>query len=459
MKKIFSLILVGLLVSGCSSLSVNSYKVKKQKEVVLSNGLRVLLIKDNSLPYFSVNTLVKVGSAYDPQTQSGLTSFVGEMLMKGSGKRSALDMADEIGQLGASIDVSTTQDFTFIQGSVLSFKKTEFLKLYSDVLLRPAFKGSEIRRTKKQLYSAIKKTVDRPSSFSRVHFNSYLYGSHPYGKRVVGSIRDIRRFKKKHLIKQYRKYFKPNNAVMAVVGQFDEKEVVKELENLLANWKPRNVKPLNLPQFPEIKGTNIKLVTKSDLKQTQVLIGHKGVERSHKDFFAIRIANTILGDGFTSRLTSEIRVKRGLTYSIYSYFSAKKQTGAFVLATSTRNDKAGQMVSVTLDVLKKYREKGVTAEEVKSAKSFLAGVFPQIVETPEALAQNILVLDAYGVDKDYLQNYYKELNSISASDVNNAIKKYFDDKNLKIFVYSKRNPALKELRELGTVDVKSYKSL
>ena len=286
--------------------------------------------------------------------------------------------------------------------------------------------------------------------------DSYLYGSHPYGNSSRGTITDIKRIKKKHIIRHYVSTYRPNNAQLAVVGNFSD-DIVQRLNTAFAEWKPRKVDPVKVPSFPKIESMQMELINRADLKQTQIRFGHEGIKRTNPDYLAVRVANSILGGGgFTSRLMNEVRKKRGLTYHIGSYFDSRVSQGPFVVTTFTRHDKVQETIAETLRVLKEFRQKGVTKEEVENAKALLKGQFPRAIETPEALAQNLLILRFYGISDDYLTNYISTISKISEADVNRVIKKYIHPDKMKVLVYSSKSKVMGQLKSFGEVKVKNY---
>lgn len=441
---------------NCSSLTETSYKIRNYKEIKLSNGLRVLLLKDKSLPYFSLEMLVDSGSIRDPLSKSGLASMVADLLEKGTTKRTALNIADDLGQIGASFSASVAKDYSVLTASSLSYHQDVLLENFIELVTQPKFSNSEIKRLKEQTLASLKQSVDQPAYLASLAFNSYLYTSHPYGRRGLGSPRDIKSIQKKHIIKFYRKFFRPNNSVLAVVGNFDE-SIVKKIEEGFKAWKPRPKVEVVFPKLTKFTGRQIQLIDKADLKQSQIRIGHFGINRKDKDFLSLRIANSILGGGFSSRLMNEIRIKRGLTYSIRSNFNAYLDQGPFVITTFSRNDKVGESLRETLKTLEVFREKGISSEELKNAKGLLIGGFPRAIETAEKLAYNLLFLRFYKIPDSYLSDYISDIKKISVSDVNRAIKKHLDPKNIKILVYSPKKKTLDQIRDIGIVEVKSYR--
>ncbi len=444
-------------VSRSSNNSKSEYHLRPYHEQTLANGLKILYVEDAALPYITYNLMLKSGSAEDPETTPGLSNFVAELLDKGTAKHDATKLADAMALLGADFNASVGDDYTMASASTLSTHGEELLNLMVEILLQPSFSENEVDRVRKQILAHLEKQIDNANSFADTVWEDYLFSSHPYGKPASGNLKSIESIKRKHIIQHYLKTYRPNNAFLAVVGKFTP-ELQQKIETAFSPWQARDVAPMTFPAVPAIHGVQIRLVDKPGMVQSQIRLGEPGIKRSNPDFLTLRVANTVLGGGFASRLVDKVRKQLGLTYSISSGFDARLDVGPFEVSTFTKNQTVGQTISETLKVLSEFREKGVTSTEVDRAKGYLKGVFPAAIETAEKLAYNLLLLRLYGIPDTYLTDYLKSIEQISTSDVNKAIKKYFDDKNLKVLVYSS-SEVLPQLQPIGVVDLKSAASL
>lgn len=457
-RKVLIFTLTAFVLSSCATLSRDSagFDLPSYKTLTFENGLEVLLIPQKSLPSISLIMLLKTGSSADPQGKSGLMLTTANLLEKGTKTKSATEVADAFGFYGSDFRVNVDEDYTTLRVSALSRDRIEILKLYADVILNPTFTQPEVIRFKEQLVASIKRSYDEPADFIEKVFRQYLLGPHPYSRPVEGSIRDVQTIRQKDVIQHYLKWFRPNNAILAVVGDYDD-AFISALREQFSSWEKKNLEPLRFSPPEKSTGLQLSLVERDDLAQAQIRFGHQGIKRTNPDFLTLRVANTILGGGFSSRLMKEIRVKRGLTYGIYSGFSARLDEGPFQVSTFTRFDKVGETVSETLRVLKEFRASGVSEEEVKDAIGYLKGAFPRSVETPEQLALNLLSLRFYGISDDYLTNYVSNLNKITRDDVNRVISRYFHPDQMKILIYSAKAPVIDQLRPIGALEVRPYK--
>jgi zinc protease len=465
-KRILTLLAVMTLVA-CSSAgkkaesapaakSDNAFHLRPYETETLPNGLTILWIADNSLPYVSLQMMIKSGSSQDPSGKEGLATFTSVLLEHGTGQHKSTQIAQELEQIGSGFDVEVQPDYTIASTSALSFYRDTDLALFREILLSPTFPQNEIELQRKISLAGLNKLPDHPEDFAEYLMPRYLYGVHPYGHQPVGTVSAIKALKRTDLTGFYGQHYTPGNSVLAVTGQFDsawKQEVIKAF----SDWKAKADTPIDIPDFPSWKGTQFLLVDRGDLNQAQIQIGFKGFARSIPDYMDVRVALKILGESQASRLFVDIRAKRGLTYSIGSWFDPRLKTGPMGIYTFTRVEKVGETVEQTLNTYRLFVKDGVTDEEIKNTKDMMRGQFPRIFETPEALARQLLILNRYGISDNYLKSYMSALNNVTRTSVNDVIKKYFDPENLRVLVYAPRKAAEAPLKALGPLEVKGYK--
>lgn len=434
-----------------------AFQIRKYETQTLKNGLTILWIPDAALPYVSLEMMFKVGSSQDPAAKFGLAAFTASMLEKGTKNRSGSQISEDLEQIGSGFDANVEADYTLLRTSALSFHKDNVLKQFAEIVLQPSFTNAELDRYRKIVIGSIQKLADRPEDFTEFILPGFLFGAtHPYGHEAAGVPRAIKSFKRVDLQNFYAANYTPENAVLAVVGQYDEAwraSLIKTFEG----WKSKPSTSVDIPEFPAWKGRQILLVDRPDLNQAQIQIGFKGVPRNVPEYLDMRAALKILGESFGSRLFDEIRVKRGLTYHIRAWFDPRLQAGPMGIYTFTRVDKIGETIEETLKTYKKFVDEGVTEAEVTDVKALMHGQFPRSFETPEALAHQLLLLNRYGISSEYLTHYLDNLQAVNKTSVNAAIKKYFNTENLRILVYAPKAKAEETLKKIGAVEVKNYK--
>ncbi len=423
-------------------------RLRAYEERELPNGLKLVLINDVSLPYVSFSLTLKTGSNVDPKEFPGLSHFVAELLETGTAKKNATQIASELSMLASDFETSVSNDFSFLSSSCLSEDAEPLLEIFHDIITQASFANQEIERQRKDLIANAIKAEDNPESFTEKAWAEYLYGDHPYSHTAMGKISSLQKISKKQIIQHYLKFYRPNNASLIIVGKYTP-ELIQKAEALFGAWQARDLSPIVYPATDKIEGLKTLIVDKKGLVQAQIRIGNFGIKRSNEDFLNLRIANTILGGAFSSRLVDRVRKELGLTYSISSGFDAKADRGPFEISTFTKVTSVGKTIEETLAVLKKFHNQGVTPEEVEMAKGYLKGIFPTAIETAEKFAHNLILLKLYGIEDTYLSQYISNVERTTTNDINLVIRKYFDEKNLKILVYGPADEIKDQLKEFN----------
>lgn len=440
--KIFSYCTLFILVFNLSSCSMPSkrsagFQLRLPEERTLGNGLRVLFLKDDRLPKVSLLLMVKSGFAHDPEGQEGAMALTAGLLDQGTKKKTATQIADQFAQMGTSFNKSVASDYTLFSISGLSTSRNEMAELFTEVILEPSFQNKEIKRMKSQYVANLKQIQDQPAAYTELLFDQQIFGTHPYGRISLGSEKSLNSISRDQIVRHFQSHIRPQNSILVVTGQFDQ-SYKDQIENLFMNWKSKDYQK---PPMIEVKTENnqvVKVVSKTGLQQSQIRIGHPSIPRNHPDFLKLRIANMVLGGAFASRLNQKVRDDLGLTYSVSSRFDTFKESGAFKISTFTRFEKTKQTVDETISVFKEFVEKGITKNELESAKSVLIGQFPAAIETSDRLGTNLLLLRLNGVSDSYLSDFIVNVESLNLNEVNQAIKKHLMPNKLSILVYTDR---------------------
>lgn len=458
MKKIIYSILLIMAMVGCATFGLKSSgSLRPYKTSKLSNGLNILYVNDEKLPYISLSMMIKSGYANDPKDQTGLTSAVFELLNKGTTTKSATQIAAEIDQLGAEYDANVTADYSMVSLDGLSWQEDKLLSIFSDLILNPKFDDNEITRYKAKVTAVIQQRLDQVAYLASEAFEEFYYKDHPYSQRDVGSLSDIKKLNRDLILAQYKKIVIPDNAWIVVVGKYSS-DIEAKIEKKFGAWKSEPIAKLEFPPVEPIKGRQILLVDKPDAAQAEIRVGHAGTDRRDPAHVATNIANSILGQGFTSRLVDRIRDKLGLTYSISSGTDFRLHGSLFAIRTFTRLPKVGQTLSEIYKVSDEFYKDGITKSELQLAQDYMIGVFPSLVETAEKTAYNLMVLRIFGVSDDYLLNYQKNVAKVTLAEVNETIKKNFNPENLKVVIVAPKDKVLSQLKDLGTVEVVEAKA-
>ena len=423
------------------------FKSSQKLELVKSeSGLKLLFLKDSSLPYIKYSVLFPTaGADYDPEGKSGLASLTAYLLDQGAGNKSSAELQKELNQLGTELNVEVGRQFVRISLSGLSWHKEKLLELFKDILVAPLFKEEELAILKKQMINKRIKSLDRPSSVANQILRKQLFpGS--LGESVNGNLLSLSEIHLEDIKNFYETRYKKSQAIFTIAGDFKRelKQNLKDFVNKsftsshIARWdQSENL----LPDLLQTKKTpQIILVSNPDLVQAELRLAYHLFPfptQNPREFLAMKLANTVLGGGsMISRLFFELREKRGLTYSSHTSLNLGKLYGFFDFYGATKTETLKLFLEQALLQLEKIQGEGITPEELKTAKQILKISYLKNIETPESQLNRRVYYEHYlGLRPDFLKNYTRLLLDLSLEEVNESIKKIIFTNSLQVVIY------------------------
>jgi zinc protease len=412
-------------------------KLPAPNRSTLPNGITLLLLEQREVPIISLSVLVKAGTAADPVDQAGLASLTADLLRKGTRTRTAQQLANELDFVGGQLDFRASADYTRGDAEFLAKDIAQGLDLVADVLLNPVFPPEEVKKLLEQRIDEIKVSKDQPRSVIGNYFNSYLYQEHPYGRPANGDELSLARITRDNVLRFYQSHYAPANVIVAAVGDFSSADMSRLLEERLAGWSRKAAGSVTIPPLEPVTGKRVLVVGKPDSTQTFYRIGNVGIARTNPDRVFVDVVNTLFGGRFTSMLNTELRVNSGLTYGAGSSFVERKVPGPFLISSFTPNETTEKALDMTLELLDRLHQQGVTAEQLDSAKSYLKGQFPLDIETTDQLAVLFTELEYYGLDVNEVNQYYSRIDAITVEEARRIIKRYFPRENLVLVLVGK----------------------
>ena len=424
----------------------------KPKQIVMKNGLTLLLIERHSLPIVSVEVLIKSGSFNDPSDLSGVANLTASLLDEGTQKRNSTQLAEEIDFIGASLSASADLDYTTVNLRVLKKDIAMGFDLLSDALLNPLFDAKELERVRRLILGSILSEKDEPMTIASRAFDNIVFANHPYRHPVIGREESVQKISRDDIVSFYKTHYHTKNAILSIVGDVTEKEAIALGNRYFSSWvgsptagiqSPlRTVKTLSAG----VTTPTTKLIDK-DLTQTTVLMGHLGINRKNPDFYPVMVMNYILGGGgFSSRLLTHIRDNKGLVYSAYSSFNANRQEGSFEISLQTKASNANEAISATLQEINAMREKGVSETELMEAKAYMMGSFPLRLETTGKLAGLLSKVGFHELGLAYFNDYPKYIEKVTQKDILRVAKIYLKPSRMSLVVVG--NLAEAKVKEL-----------
>ncbi|MCU1286767.1 MAG: Insulinase-like:Peptidase C-terminal [Acidobacteriales bacterium] len=448
LKTIIASLLLGSLVQAqtakpkpaaapAASAQAGGLKLPTYKKVTLKNGLTVLLMEQHRLPIVSMSYIVRAGSTADPKGKEGLASLTAGLLRKGTKTRSSDQISNDLDYIGMTFGASANPDYTGGSAEFIKKDTARALDLFTDVLLNPVFPADELAKLQKQRIDGIKSAKDSVQGVMAAYYDSYLFKGHPYGRPAGGDEKSLASINQGDVASFYAANYTPGNTILAVVGDFSSPEMERLLNEKFQTWNSKTTKAAPVPAAVAVTGKKLLLIDKPDSTQTYYYIGNVGIARNNPDRVYVNLVNTLFGGRFTSMLNTDLRIKSGLTYGASSRFTRRMAPGPFAITSFTKNATTEKALDMTLDVVKRLHEKGITEAELQSAKNYIKGQFPPTIETSDALAGQIADLEFYGLDASEINDLYAKIDAMNVATAQRIINQYFPADNLVFVVVGK----------------------
>ena len=395
----------------------------------LPNGMVILHTERHSVPMVSVVMAIRAGSISEPPAKAGLAYLTAALLNEGTLKRTSREISDAIEFVGGSLSASAGADYTTVSLTILKKDVELGFDLLADILLHPAFREEEVTRKKLITTNWLVQQNEEPGVVASIAFSKAVFGDHPYGRQVQGTVETIPAITRQDLIDFHSNYFAPNNAIVSVVGDISRDELKQLLGRYFGDWQQKRIPENVLPAVAQKKNPTVIKVNK-DLTQTNIILGHLGITRVNPDYYAVTVMNYILGGGgFASRLMDNIRDNRGLAYDVHSYFSANRYSGSFQAGLQTKNESANTAIAEVIREMERMRIDQVSDGELEDAKSYLTGSFPLRIDSNSKIAGFNLAVEYYSLGLDYIDRYPAIINAITKEDILRVARKYLDPAN------------------------------
>jgi zinc protease len=430
-------------------------KLPSVQKRALSNGLPVWLVEAHEVPLVQVTLLLKAGGSDDPAGKFGLASLTAAMLDEGAGKRSALEIADEVEFLGADLDTASGFDSSSVSLGVPVSRLGPALAVMADVALRPTFPDDELERVRKERLTNLVQARDDAAAVAPMAYARLLYGAmHRYGTGAIGTAATLKSFTTADLKGFHAAMYQPSNATLIVVGDITVDQALAQLETQFGAWRAAASAPrhASVPNAPQPSQRQIAIVDMPSAAQSQIRIGWVGVPRSTPDYFTLQVLNTILGGSFTSRLNQNLREQHGYSYGASSRFEMRASAGPFVAGAGVQTDKTAEALREFFNELTAIG-KPIPADELGKAKNYLAFSFPSQFETIGDLSSQLEEIAVYGLPDNYYDDYVKHLQAVAAEAVLKASAQYIQPQRFLVVVVGDRKaiePGIRALN-LGTV--------
>jgi zinc protease len=387
-----------------------------------ASGARVYFVENHDLPMLDISVEFPAGAGYDRADKSGVAGMTNGLLRGGAGGMSEDEIARRIADIGAQLGGRFDTDRAGLALRTLSSEKErrQALDVFARVLQHPEFPRAVLEREKVRMIGALKEADTRPDTIASVTFHRLVYRDHPYGLRSSGEVATVEKLTREDLLEFYRRQYAAQYAVVALMGDVTRPEAEAIAEAVTRGLPQADGAELQLPLVTQLAEGATRTVA-HHASQAHIKIGAPGMRRDDPDYFPLFVGNHVLGGGgFTSRITEEVRQKRGLAYSAYSYFSPLKREGPFLIGLQTQRGQAGEALAVVRATLTEFVNSGPTEKELTAAKQNIIGGFPLRIDSNRKIHEYLALIGFYRLPLTYLEDFVRNVERVSVTDVKSA---------------------------------------
>tara|TARA_R110002073_G_scaffold46471_2_gene126798 strand:+ start:2295 stop:3626 length:1332 start_codon:yes stop_codon:yes gene_type:complete len=408
-------------------------KAAQIERVISPGGIEAWLVEDHLNPIVSLNLAFRGGSALDPEGKEGLANMVSTLLDEGAGDLDSQAFQQTLEDNSITLRFSAARDSFGARVQTLTEYRDLAFDLLRQAMTQPRFDAEPVSRLRAQLLANLRHESEDADAIAGKTLMKTLYPDHPYGRPTGGTpesvaaiqIADLRAFVKERLAR--------DTLAIGVVGDITAKELAPLLDKTFGAL-PAKAAPWKVPEVaPKVAGRTI--IVEKPLKQSNILFADRGLMRNDPDFYAAYVMNHILGGGgFTSRLYSEVREKRGLAYSVYTYLHPMDRSAIYAGGAGTANARVAETIKVVGDEWAKLAQDGVTEAELTAAKQYLTGSFPLRFTATERIAAILVGMQTEDLGIDYLDKRNSYIEAVTLDDIRRVARKLLHPKDLTVVV-------------------------
>lgn len=423
----------------------------------LDNGLTVYLVRRPELPLATVQLTVRSGSARDPENMPGLAAFTADMLNEGAGRRSSLELANDISALGSTLETGSSREGSWVVAQSLKHNLDETLEIMGDVILRPVFSQDEVERIRRQRLASLQQQRNQPLTTAfKVMWREHYGPDHPYGYLGLGTEDAINAIDREDLLRSYRQSFSPKNAALIMTGDFSRREARRLARGLLGEWEGDELSALTLPA-PRPSQDRLLLVDRPGAPQTALVLAQPGIARRNPDFARLQIVNQVLGGLFSSRLNQNLRETRGYSYGVSSMITQNSFPGLVYVSLSADAPSTADAVVQALSEVSRLKEGGISRSELNEARQAILRSLPARYQTNGSTASSIANLYVLGLPQDHYAGLEERLEGVTVGEIGVIARKYLHPDAMKIMAVGDLVAIEEPLRtlELGPVGLRT----
>ena len=423
---------IGLALFAVLALAIPARAAVDIQEVISSGGITAWLVEEHSIPFVALELSFKGGASLDAPGKRGAINLMTGLIGEGAGELNAREFTAAQEALAASFGVDVYDDSLSVSARFLTENRDEAVALLRSALTEPKFDEEAIERVRGQVLSVIRSNLKDPDNIASRRFEELAFGAHPYGSSLIGTTESVSALTRDDIITAHRAVLVRDRVHVGVVGDITAKELSSLLDTLLGDL------PMAVPSSPRAVRPSFDgriEVIPYDVPQSVAIFGQQGISRDDPDFFAAFLLNTILGGSdFSSRLTLEVRRKRGLTYGISTYLVDKDHADMVIGSVASANDNIGEVIGIVRSEWARVAAEGVTDEELEAAKTFLTGAYPLRFDGNGRIAGILVGMQTSGMPIDYIATRNDNVHAVTGEDVRQVAARLLDPDRLTFVV-------------------------
>jgi zinc protease len=426
------------------------FTVPASDRVILPNGMVVYMLEDHELPLVSMTAYFHVGSIYEPADKAGLAGLTGAVMRSGGTGDTPPEKLDaELEYMASAIEADIDTDAGHVAMSSLAKNLDRTSELFAQVIKDPAYREDRVQLSVNKTIEALRRQNDDPKEVADRELRKALYTGHPLGR--IPTIATVKNITRHDMIEFHRRYFRPNNMILAVSGDFRKDDLLALLTRLFGSWQGRQI------DFPTVGEplAHVKpetLLVRKEVSQSVIRMGEMGIDKNNPDLYALRVMDYILGGGFTSRLVQEIRSNQGLAYNVESSVDVGRRfIGTITAETETKSASTMKAITLMRSIIAGMAAAPVTDQELALAKDYMVNSFIFGFTSPGVVVNQQARLEFYGYPQGYLENYRDNIARVSREDVLRVARKYLHPDRMVVVVVGDDRKFDKPLTGLGPV--------
>jgi zinc protease len=399
---------------------------------VLENGIVVLAVENPAADIVSGRIFIRAGGRYEPLDQAGLSHLMASVITKGTDRLSSQEIAERVESVGASLGADATSDYCLMSLKTVSADFAEMLELMSELMRSPSFPEAEVELERRLTLQGIRSMQEQPFAVANMQLRQAMYQDHPYAMPSLGTEETAAQLNRKDLQQYHQTYFRPDNIVMSIAGRVAPEEAIGLVDRIFGDWhspqqadgSPAPFPTINLPTLiakPE------QVITVQDTQQAIVMLGYLAVAIHHPDHMALKLLNTYLGNGLSSRLFVELREKRGLAYEVSAFYPTRADVSQFVAYMGTAPENAAIALDGLRHEVERLRTTTLTPDELQSAKNKLLGQYALGKQTNAQIAQIFGWYETLGLGIDFDETFQQQVADVTAEAAQDVADRYFTE--------------------------------